>query len=118
MLKRTSKGVVDLIKNRAIVWDEAGQGATFEVVPIPEDMKAEVLEYREKLVEAVADYDETLMEKFFEDPDSISEDEINEALRKATIDLSIIPMTCGSSFKIKVFSSCWMLYVNIFLLNG
>jgi elongation factor G len=95
------KGVVDLIKNRAIIWDEAGQGATFEVVPIPEDMKAEVLEYREKLVEAVADYDETLMEKFFEDPDSISEDEINEALRKATIDLSIIPMTCGSSFKNK-----------------
>jgi elongation factor G len=64
-------------------------------------MKAEVLEYREKLVEAVADYDDTLMEKFFEDPDSISEDEINEALRKATIDLSIIPMTCGSSFKNK-----------------
>jgi len=59
------KGVVDLIKNRAIVWDEAGQGATFEVVPIPEDMKADVLEYREKLVEAVADYDDTLMEKFF-----------------------------------------------------
>ena len=95
------KGVVDLIKNRAIIWDEAGQGATFEVVPIPEDMKAEVLEYREKLVEAVADYDETLMEKFFEDPDSISEEEINAALRKATIDLSIIPMTCGSSFKNK-----------------
>ncbi len=95
------KGVVDLIKNRAIIWDEAGQGATFEVVPIPEDMKDEVLEYREKLVEAVADYDDTLMEKFFEDPDSISEDEINEALRKATIDLSIIPMTCGSSFKNK-----------------
>ncbi len=99
--EETFKGVVDLIKNRAIVWDEAGQGATYEVVPIPEEMKAEVLEYREKLVEAVADYDDTLMEKFFEDPDSISEDEINEALRKATIDLSIIPMTCGSSFKNK-----------------
>ena len=54
------KGVVDLIKNRAIIWDEAGQGATFDVVPIPEDMKDEVMEYREKLVEAVADYDETL----------------------------------------------------------
>ncbi|KAF5275104.1 hypothetical protein FQR65_LT16784 [Abscondita terminalis] len=76
------KGVVDLIKNRAIVWDEAGQGATFEVVPIPEDMKAEVLEYREKLVEAVADYDETLMEKFFEDPDSISEIESMSFLKK------------------------------------
>jgi len=95
------KGVVDLIKNRAIIWDEAGQGATFEVVPIPEDMKDEVLEYREKLVEAVSEYDETLMEKFFEDPDSITEEEINAALRAATIDLSIIPMTCGSSFKNK-----------------
>ena len=68
-------------------------------------MKDEVMEYREKLVEAVADYDETLMEKFFEDPDSITEEEINAALR-AAIDLSIIPMTCGSSFKIKEFSSC------------
>lgn len=95
------KGVVDLIKNRAIVWDEAGLGATYDVVPIPEDMLADVHAYREKLVEAVADYDDTLMEKFFEDPDSISEDEINEALRKATIDMSIIPMTCGSSFKNK-----------------
>ena len=95
------KGVVDLIKNRAIIWHEDTQGATFDIVPIPEDMKDEVMEYREKLVEAVADYDETLMEKFFEDPDSISEDEINAALRKATIDLSIIPMTCGSSFKNK-----------------
>jgi len=96
-----NKGVVDLIKNRAIIWDEAGQGATFEVVPIPDDMKDEVLEYREKLVEAVSEYDETLMEKFFEDPDSITEEEINAALRAATIDLSIIPMTCGSSFKNK-----------------
>ncbi|WP_417430922.1 elongation factor G [Halpernia sp.] len=99
--EETFKGVVDLIKNRAIIWHDETQGATFDVVPIPEDMKADVLEYREKLVEAVADYDDTLMEKFFEDPDSISEDEINEALRKATIDLSIIPMTCGSSFKNK-----------------
>lgn len=64
-------------------------------------MKDEVLEYREKLVEAVSEYDETLMEKFFEDPDSITEEEINAALRAATIDLSIIPMTCGSSFKNK-----------------
>ena len=94
-------GVVDLIKNRAIVWHDDTLGATFDVVPIPEDMLDEVHQYREKLVEAVADYDDTLMEKFFEDPDSISEDEINAALRKATIDMSIIPMTCGSSFKNK-----------------
>ncbi len=99
--EETFKGVVDLIKNRAIVWHDDNFGSTFDVVPIPEEMLAEVHEYREKLVEAVADYDDTLMEKFFEDPDSISEDEINEALRKATIDLSIIPMTCGSSFKNK-----------------
>ncbi|MGA9211616.1 elongation factor G [Kaistella sp.] len=99
--EETFKGVVDLIKNRAIIWHDETQGATFDVVPIPEDMLADVHAYREKLVEAVADYDDTLMEKFFEDPDSISEDEINAALRKATIDMSIIPMTCGSSFKNK-----------------
>ncbi|MGV8915591.1 MAG: elongation factor G [Kaistella sp.] len=99
--EETFTGVVDLIKNRAIKWHDDTQGATFDVIPIPEEMLAEVHEYREKLVEAVADYDDTLMEKFFEDPDSISEDEINEALRKATIDMSIIPMTCGSSFKNK-----------------
>jgi elongation factor G len=99
--EETFTGVVDLIKNRAIMWHDETQGATFDVVPIPEDMLEDVHAYREKLVEAVADYDDTLMEKFFEDPDSISEDEINEALRKATIDMSIIPMTCGSSFKNK-----------------
>ena len=99
--EETFTGVVDLIKNRAIKWHDDTLGATFDVVPIPEDMLDEVHAYREKLVEAVADYDDTLMEKFFEDPDSISEDEINEALRKATIDMSIIPMTCGSSFKNK-----------------
>ncbi len=99
--EETFTGVVDLIKNRAIMWHDETQGATFDVVPIPEDMLDDVHAYREKLVEAVADYDDTLMEKFFEDPDSISEDEINEALRKATIDMSIIPMTCGSSFKNK-----------------
>ncbi|QOW11434.1 elongation factor G [Kaistella flava (ex Peng et al. 2021)] len=99
--EETFTGVVDLIKNRAIMWHDETQGATFDVVPIPEDMLDEVHSYREKLVEAVADYDDTLMEKFFEDPDSISEDEINAALRKATIDMSIIPMTCGSSFKNK-----------------
>jgi len=95
------KGVVDLIKNRAIIWHDNTQGATFDVVPIPEDMLDDVHEYREKLVEAVSEYDETLMEKFFEDPDSITEEEINAALRAATIDMSIIPMTCGSSFKNK-----------------
>src|SRR5690349_23297862 len=95
------KGVVDLINNRAIVWNEADKGMTFTEVPIPEEMKAEVAEYREKLLEAVAEYDETLIEKFFNDPNSISEKEILTALRKATIDMAIVPMVCGSSFKNK-----------------
>jgi elongation factor G len=95
------KGVVDLINNRAIVWNEADKGMTFTEIPIPEEMKAEVAEYREKLLEAVAEYDETLIEKFFNDPNSISEKEILTALRKATIDMAIVPMVCGSSFKNK-----------------
>jgi len=95
------KGVVDLVNNRGIVWNEHDKGMTYEVVPIPDDMKDEVAEYREKLLEAVADYDETLMEKFFNDPNSISEQEILTALRKATIDMKIVPMVCGSSFKNK-----------------
>jgi elongation factor G len=95
------RGVVDLVKNQAIIWHDETLGATFDIVPIPEDMKEEVHEYRAALIEAVADYDESLMEKFFEDEDSITEEEINAALRKATIDMSIIPMLCGSSFKNK-----------------
>jgi elongation factor G len=95
------KGVVDLVNNRGIVWNEHDKGMTYTEVPIPDDMKDEVLEYREKLLEAVAEYDETLMEKFFEDPNSISEKEILTALRKATIDMKIVPMVCGSSFKNK-----------------
>jgi elongation factor G len=94
-------GVVDLINNRAIIWNEHDMGMTFKEVPIPEDMKEEVAEYREYLLEAVADYDESLMEKFFEDPNSITEDEILKALRAATIDMKIVPMVCGSSFKNK-----------------
>jgi elongation factor G len=95
------KGVVDLVNNRGVVWNEHDKGMTFTEVPIPDDMKEEVLEYREKLLEAVAEYDETLMEKFFDDPNSISEKEILTALRKATIDMKIVPMVCGSSFKNK-----------------
>jgi len=95
------KGVVDLIKNRAIIWDDAGQGATFEVVDIPADMVDEVRQYRGQLIEEVAAYDENLLEKYMEDENSITEEEINAALRAATLDMSIIPMTCGSSFKNK-----------------
>ena len=95
------KGVVDLVNFRGIEWNEHDKGMTFKEVPIPQDMMEEALEYREKLLEAVAEYDESLMEKFFEDPNSISEDEILTALRKATIDMKIVPMLCGSSFKNK-----------------
>jgi elongation factor G len=95
------RGVVDLINNRGIIWNESDMGMTYEVVPIPEDMVEEAAEYREYLLEAVADYDESLMEKFFEDPNSITEAEILKALRAATIDMKIVPMVCGSSFKNK-----------------
>ena len=95
------KGVVDLITNEARIWNDDDMGMTFDVVPIPEDLKATVEEYREKLLEAVAEYDESLMEKYFEDPDSISAEEIRNAIRAAVIDMSIIPMMCGSAFKNK-----------------
>ncbi|MFM2387358.1 MAG: elongation factor [Bacteroidota bacterium] len=95
------KGVVDLITMKAIVWNEHDQGMTYQEVPIPADMIDEVNQYRQELVEAVAEYDDKLLEKFFEDPNSITEGEMHEAIRKAVIDISIIPMMCGSSFKNK-----------------
>ncbi|WP_437398093.1 elongation factor G [Flagellimonas lutimaris] len=95
------RGIVDLAKNRAVVWHEDNFGSTFDVVDIPEEMKDEVREYRAALIEAVAEYDEELMEKFFEDEDSITEDEVHAALRAAVMDRAIIPMICGSSFKNK-----------------
>ena len=95
------RGCVDLVKNRAIIWHEENMGATFDVVDIPEDMKEDVEKFRGELIEAVAEYDDNLLEKYFEDPDSISEDEVHNALRSATQDMSIIPMICGSAFKNK-----------------
>ncbi len=95
------KGVVDLISKKAIVWNEEDMGMTYEVIDIPAELEEDVQKYRAELVEAVAEYDEELMEKFFEDEDSITEDEIIAALRAATIDMSIIPMMCGSAFKNK-----------------
>ena len=95
------KGVVDLVENKAIVWNEADQGMTFEEVEIPADMVDDVAEYRENLLEAIAEYDDSLLEKFFEDPNSITKDEILAALRKATINLDFVPMMCGSAFKNK-----------------
>src|SRR6187551_3616297 len=95
------RGVVDLVKNQAIVWHDATQGATFDIIDIPADMIDEVKEYRDILIEAVADYDENLLDKYMENPDSITEEEINNALRAATMDMAIIPMIAGSSFKNK-----------------
>lgn len=95
------KGVVDLINFRGMVWNEEDKGMTYKEVPIPDDMKEEAEMWREKLLEAVSEYDEKLMEKFFEDPNSISEREILDALRAACLDMSIVPMVCGSSFKNK-----------------
>jgi elongation factor G len=95
------EGVVDLINNRGIVWNQDDFGMTFKEVEIPADMLDEVAQYRENLLEAVAEYDDSLMEKFFDDPDSITEAEILAALRQATIDMKIVPMMCGSSFKNK-----------------
>src|SRR5438128_6381564 len=94
-------GVVDLITMKGIIWDDETRGMTYKEVPIPADMQEEVDQYRQELIEAVADYDDKLLEKFFDDPNTITEEEIHEAIRKATIDLSIIPMMCGSSFKNK-----------------
>ncbi|MCC6369495.1 MAG: elongation factor G [Bacteroidia bacterium] len=94
-------GVVDLINNRGIVWNEEDKGMTFREVPIPEDMLDEVAEYREKLFEAVAEFDDKIMEKFFEAPETITEREVLDALRKACVANKIVPMVCGSAFKNK-----------------
>jgi elongation factor G len=95
------KGVVDLINYRGMIWNEADKGMTYKTVPIPDDMIDEANEWREKLLEAVSEYDDRLMEKFFDDPASITEREILDALRKACLDMKIVPMVCGSSFKNK-----------------
>jgi len=94
-------GVVDLITMKGVIWDMATEGMTFKEIPVPADLQEEAMHWRAQLIEAVAEYDDTLMEKFFDDPNSITEPEVHEAIRKATIDLSIVPMMCGSSFKNK-----------------
>ncbi|MBG43899.1 MAG: elongation factor G [Aequorivita sp.] len=95
------KGIVDLVKNRAVIWHDDSFGSTFDVVEIPEELKAEAKVLRGKLIEEVAAYDENLLEKYMEDEDSITEEEVHAALRAAVMDMSIIPMICGSSFKNK-----------------
>ena len=99
--EETFKGVVDLITGKAIVWNEHDMGMTYEEIPVPEDLVDVVAEWREKLLEAVAEYDDTLMEKFFDDPASITEDEMINAVRGAVLDNKFVPMMCGSAFKNK-----------------
>ena len=95
------KGIVDLIQMKAILWHDETMGAEYDVEEIPADMKAECDEWRAKLIEQAAEQDEALMEKYFEDPDSLTEEEIIAAIRKGTLNLDLVPMTCGSSFKNK-----------------
>ena len=99
--EETFRGVVDLISNKAITWENDDQGMTYNEIEIPEDLVDVVAEWREKLVEAVAEYDDNLMEKFFDDPDSITEAELEAAIKAAVHDMKITPMFCGSAFKNK-----------------
>jgi elongation factor G len=100
------KGVVDLVSNEAIVWNEHDQGMTYQVIDIPEDIAATVKEYRKKLVEQVAEYDDDLLEKFFEDPESITIDEMRAAIRAAVCNMKMTPVMCGSAFKNKGVQAC------------
>ena len=95
------KGIVDLVTMKAIVWHDETMGAEYEVNEIPENLRADAEEWRDKLLETLAETDEVLMEKYFEDPSTINEDEIRRAIRKATLAMDIFPMLCGSSFKNK-----------------
>ncbi len=95
------KGVVDLIKMKAILWHDETMGADYDVEEIPANLQAEAEEWRGKMLETVAEYDDALMEKFFDDPNTITEEEILRGLRAATLKMDIVPMLCGSSFKNK-----------------
>ena len=99
--EETFKGVVDLVKMKAIVWNNETMGAEYSVEEIPADLVAEAEEWRAKMLDAVAEFDDELMEKYFEDPESITVDEIKRAIRKGTLSMSMTPMICGSSFKNK-----------------
>ncbi len=100
------KGVVDLVSGKAIVWNESDQGMSYTEIPIPDDLKDTVNEYRQKLIEEVAGYDDTLLEKFFDDPESITIEEMRSAIRAAVIDMKMTPVMCGSAFKNKGVQAC------------
>ena len=95
------EGVVDLVENQAIIWYEDENGTQYKYVDVPAEMKDQVEEYRQIMVEAIAEADDSILERFFDDPDSITVDEMREALRKATIAQVMVPVMCGASFKNK-----------------
>ncbi len=96
------KGVIDLIENKAVIWyDDETMGTNYELTDIPEEYKQEAEEWRGKLIEAVAEHDDELLERYFEDPDSITKEQMLEVIRKATISMTIVPVLCGSAFKNK-----------------
>ena len=99
--EETFKGIVDLIKMKAIYWHDESMGADYSIEEIPADLQAEAEEWRDKMLEALAECDDAIMEKYFDDPSTITEEEIHTAIRKGTLAMQINPMTCGSSFKNK-----------------
>lgn len=99
--EETFKGFVDLIKMKAIVWSDENMGSEYEIGEIPADLQDEAAEWRDKLLEAAAEFDETIMEKYFDDPNTITEEEIMAAIRKGTLSMACTPVMCGSSFKNK-----------------
>lgn len=99
--EETFKGVVDLVTMKALVWHDEEMGSHYDTIEIPEDVKADAEEWREKMLESLAEVDEALMEKYFDDPSTITEDEIRAAIRKGTISMEINPVICGTSFKNK-----------------
>ena len=99
--EETFKGVIDLITMKAIFWHDETMGAEYEIAEIPANLRGEAEEWREKMLETLAEHDETLMEKYFDDPETITEEEIKAAIRKATLSMAVNPMICGSSFKNK-----------------
>ena len=99
--EETFKGVIDLVKMKAYYWHDETQGADYDIQDIPADLLAEAEEWRDKMLEKCADFDDVIMEKYFEDPTTITEAEIRAAIRKGTLSMQLFPVICGSSFKNK-----------------
>lgn len=110
--EETFRGIVDLITMKAYFWHDETMGAAYEIEEIPADVLEEAKEWRANLLEKAAECDEDLMEKFFDDPESITEEELIAAIRKGTLAMQINPMLLGSSFKTKVYNLYWMLLLN------